>query len=123
MARYLTLKIGDGGATPYQRVRGWPFSQGLVAFGEKVLAQQDAKGPEAQNRGKFCPRWSQGVVLVRARAFTGTGSKRARGWTYTTASSVGRPRGSAARISSSTLLLQERRSTNPEVHERCRSFL
>ncbi len=59
---------GHDGLTPWQRVRGRPFSQKLVGFGEVVLYKLPTKGPQHNPDGNMGTRWREGVFLGYSRS-------------------------------------------------------
>ena len=54
---------GPDGRTPWERVRGRPYSQRLYHFAERVHWKLPSKGPRAQPRGNASDRWQSGVYL------------------------------------------------------------
>ena len=54
----------DDGTTPWFKVRGRPFAQPLVAFGESVLYKQPDKGPEHDVEGNTGPRLLDGAIFL-----------------------------------------------------------
>ncbi len=59
---------GHDGLTPWQRVRGRPFSQKLLGFGEVVLYKLPTKGPQHNPDGNMGTRWREGVFLGYSRS-------------------------------------------------------
>ncbi len=55
--------VGADGKTPWQRARGRGFGMTLFGFGEQVLYEQDAKGPQHDARGNMGPRMFKGTFL------------------------------------------------------------
>ena len=56
-------KVGEDGQSPYQRVRGRPFTKRLVEFGERALYKLHMRGPHFDHRGAMEERWQRGQVL------------------------------------------------------------
>ena len=54
---------GSDGLTAWQRVRGRPFSQQLVGFGESVLYRYPGKGPQHQPDGNTGALGAEGVFM------------------------------------------------------------
>ena len=51
---------GSDGKTPWERVRGRPFSQRILGFGEIVMYRIPTKAPQEGNMG---PRHLQGIFI------------------------------------------------------------
>ncbi len=51
------------GLTPWATIRGRPFGQKLIGFGEVVLWKLPTKGPASQPEGNMGARWSTGVFV------------------------------------------------------------
>lgn len=58
-----TTSVGPDGMTAWARVRGRPFAQRLVGFGEKVLHKLPVKGPQSAPDGNMGTRWKESVYL------------------------------------------------------------
>ena len=54
---------GQDGLTPWQRVRGRPFNQHMLGFGEMVLHKLPHKDPKSNADGNMGSRWSMGAFL------------------------------------------------------------
>ena len=62
-----TRPNGEDGQTPFQRVRGRPFTKRAVEFGERVLYKLAMKGPRHDERGELHARWGRGLMLGYSR--------------------------------------------------------
>ena len=58
---------GQDGLTAWARVRGRPFSQQLLGYGEQVLYKLPSKGPVSQPDGNMGARWLDGTFLGYSR--------------------------------------------------------
>ncbi len=56
------------GLTPWATIRGRPFGQRLMGFGEVVLWKLPTKGPASQPEGNRGARWSDGVSVGYSRS-------------------------------------------------------
>ena len=54
---------GQDGLTPWQRVRGRPFNQPMLGFGEMVLHKLPPKDPKSNLDGNMGSRWGVGAFL------------------------------------------------------------
>ena len=54
---------GPDGLTPWTRVRGRPFRQRLVGFGEVILYRLPTKGPHHNPDGNMGTQWREGIFL------------------------------------------------------------
>ena len=54
---------GQDGLTPWQRVRGRPFNQPMLGFGEMVLHKLPPKDPKSNPDGNMGSRWGVGAFL------------------------------------------------------------
>ena len=54
---------GRDGLTPWQRVRGRPFNQPMLGFGEMVMHKLPPKDPKSNLDGNMGSRWSVGTFL------------------------------------------------------------
>ena len=54
---------GQDGLTPWTRIRGRPFSQRLIGFGEVVLYRLPTKGPQHNPDGNMGTQWREGIFL------------------------------------------------------------
>ena len=54
---------GQDGLTPWQRVRGRPFNQPMLGFGEMVLHKLPPKDPKGNLDGNMGSRWGVGAFL------------------------------------------------------------
>ena len=54
---------GTDGLSAWARVRGRPFNQRLLGFGEKVLYKYPMKGPHSQPEGNMGAKWGDGVFI------------------------------------------------------------
>ena len=54
---------GTDGITPWERVKGRPFGQQIVGFGEVVLYKLPTKGPRSQPDGNMGARQAEGVFV------------------------------------------------------------
>ena len=59
---------GPDGQTPWERIKGRPFRQLLLGFGECVLHKLPGKGPESQPDGNMGSKWQEGVFLGYSRS-------------------------------------------------------
>ena len=57
MSKY---QVGEDGKTPYERLKGKPFTRATVEFGEKIHYKKHAKG---QKENKLDPKWDEGYFL------------------------------------------------------------
>ena len=54
---------GTDGRTPWARVRGRPFNQRLLGFGELVMYKLPGKGPRHQPNGNMGAQWKEAVFV------------------------------------------------------------
>ena len=59
---------GEDGLTPWARVRGRPFGQQLLGFGEAVLHKLPGKGPESNPDGNMGTRWRESTFVGYSRS-------------------------------------------------------
>ena len=60
---YTAFMKGSDGRTPWERVRGRPYSQRIYHFAERVHWKLPTKGPKSQPRGNAASRWEAGLYL------------------------------------------------------------
>ncbi len=58
---------GEDGLTPWTRVRGRPFNQRMLWFGECVLYKLPTKGPQSNPDGNMGTQWREAVFLGYSR--------------------------------------------------------